>query len=86
VELSFVGEVNDHREERAKSKMYYSPCVLDSVTNIYTKTQMTFDLYQIRKSSQGKTAGRERILYKWLVFLHPLGAAALILCVGFFPR
>jgi hypothetical protein len=51
----------------------------------YTKTQMTFDLYQIRKSSQGKTAGRERILYKWLVFLHPLGAAGLILWVGFFP-
>jgi hypothetical protein len=35
--------------------------------------------------SQGKTTGREGILYRWLVFLRSLGAAGLMLCVGFFP-
>ena len=33
-ELSFVGEVNDHREERALTKKYFSQCIMDGITKI----------------------------------------------------
>ena len=55
MELSFVGEVNDHREERAMTKKYFSHAFLTALQTSNTKTQMTLDLYQIRKISQGKT-------------------------------